>query len=77
MKRLLARGAMLLVAALALHAHAAAVAEAPAAPRHFLWEVASLTNRIYLYGTIHAGRRRLGSMRLGKGGDGPEPRIVG
>ena len=57
MKRLLARGAMLLVAALALHAHAAAVAEAPAAPRHFLWEVASLTNRIYLYGTIHAGRK--------------------
>jgi uncharacterized protein YbaP (TraB family) len=32
-------------------------AEAPVATKHFLWEVASLTNRIYLYGTIHAGRK--------------------
>ncbi len=32
---------------------------APAAPaaRHFLWEVVSLTNRAYLFGTVHAGKR--------------------
>ena len=32
---------------------------APEAPgtKHFLWEVSSLTNKIYLYGTIHAGRK--------------------
>jgi uncharacterized protein YbaP (TraB family) len=29
----------------------------PPGTRHFLWEVSSLTNKIYLYGTIHAGRR--------------------
>ncbi len=34
---------------------AAAPAAAPAA-RHYLWEVSSLTNRIYLYGTVHAGK---------------------
>ncbi len=30
-------------------------AQVPAA-RQYLWEVASLTNRIYLYGTVHAGK---------------------
>jgi uncharacterized protein YbaP (TraB family) len=36
---------------------------APASPagtpaaRQYLWEVASLTNRVYLYGTVHAGKR--------------------
>jgi uncharacterized protein len=30
---------------------------ASAPEKHFLWEVASLTNRIYLYGTVHAGRK--------------------
>jgi len=25
------------------------------APKHYLWEVSSLTNRVYLYGTVHAG----------------------
>ena len=30
--------------------------EAPGA-KHFLWEVSSLTNKIYLYGTVHAGRK--------------------
>jgi uncharacterized protein len=35
---------------------AAAAASAPAAPRQFLWEVSSLTNRVYLYGTVHAGK---------------------
>ncbi|HEX4943099.1 MAG TPA: TraB/GumN family protein [Usitatibacteraceae bacterium] len=29
----------------------------PPAARQYLWEVASLTNRIYLYGTVHAGKR--------------------
>ncbi len=35
-------------------------APTPAAPtpaaRQYLWEVASLTNRVYLYGTVHAGK---------------------
>ncbi len=38
---------------------AAPAATQPAATppaRNFLWEVTSLTNRIYLYGTIHAGK---------------------
>ncbi|MBC8023080.1 MAG: TraB/GumN family protein [Burkholderiales bacterium] len=30
---------------------------APAAAESFLWEVTSLTNRVYLYGTVHAGKR--------------------
>ena len=57
MRARLARGVLALFAVVALHVHAAAVSEAPVATRHFLWEVASLTNRIYLYGTIHAGRK--------------------
>ena len=52
-----ARWLIALVAVFALQAHAAVVAEPPVATKHFLWEVASLTNRIYLYGTIHAGRK--------------------
>lgn len=40
-------------AALAQPATAAAAAPAPHA---YLWEVASLTNRVYLYGTVHAGK---------------------
>lgn len=52
-----ARWLFAFLAALALQAHAAAIVEAPVATKHFLWEVASLTNRIYLYGTIHAGRK--------------------
>jgi hypothetical protein len=35
---------------------AAAPAMAAPGPRHFLWEVSSLTNRVYLYGTVHAGK---------------------
>ncbi|HUP97197.1 MAG TPA: TraB/GumN family protein [Usitatibacter sp.] len=27
------------------------------ASRHFLWEVTSLTNRVYLFGTVHAGKK--------------------
>ncbi|MBL0141811.1 MAG: TraB/GumN family protein [Betaproteobacteria bacterium] len=26
------------------------------AARHYLWEVSSLTNRVYLFGTVHAGK---------------------
>jgi uncharacterized protein len=29
---------------------------APAAAESFLWEAASLTNRVYLFGTVHAGK---------------------
>ncbi len=34
---------------------AATAAPAPAS-RQYLWEVSSLTNRVYLYGTVHAGK---------------------
>jgi len=37
-------------------AAACAWAESPPAGTHFLWEVKSLTNRAYLFGTIHAGK---------------------
>ena len=41
-------------AALALFA---ALAASPVRAAHFLWEASSLTNRVYLYGTVHAGKR--------------------
>jgi uncharacterized protein YbaP (TraB family) len=50
---------LLLAAALsaaALHSAAQAPAAPPAGPRHFLWEVSSLTNKVYLFGTVHAGK---------------------
>ncbi len=31
-------------------------AASPPASKQFLWEVSSLTNRVYLYGTVHAGK---------------------
>lgn len=34
-----------------------ALAAPPAAAANFLWEVVGLTNRAYLYGTIHAGKK--------------------
>ena len=34
-----------------------AAAQTPTETRHFLWEVQSMTNRVYLYGTIHAGKK--------------------
>jgi uncharacterized protein YbaP (TraB family) len=34
-----------------------AAAAAPSAGRQYLWEVTSLTNRVYLYGTVHAGKK--------------------
>jgi len=40
-----------LAAALALASFACA------AQQHYLWEVSSLSNRIYLYGTVHAGKK--------------------
>ncbi|HUL55934.1 MAG TPA: TraB/GumN family protein [Usitatibacter sp.] len=33
-----------------------AFADGATAPKHYLWEVSSLTNRVYLYGTVHAGK---------------------
>lgn len=41
------------IAALAL----ALAVSFPASAAEFLWEVSSLTNRIYLFGTVHAGKR--------------------
>jgi len=39
-----------------LLAFIAAFIAIPAAAQNFLWEVSSLTNRVYLFGTIHAGK---------------------
>ncbi len=39
-----------------LFAAAGALAQSQAGGRHYLWEVKSLTNRVYLFGTIHAGK---------------------
>lgn len=36
---------------------AAALAALPASAASYLWEVSSLTNRAYLFGTVHAGRQ--------------------
>jgi uncharacterized protein YbaP (TraB family) len=47
-----ARGAC----AAACLAATAAIAQSPATPRLFLWEVVSMTNRVYLFGTVHAGK---------------------
>lgn len=54
----LAHAAFLAASLLALPAAAqSATAPSPApAARHFLWEVSSLTNKVYLYGTVHAGK---------------------
>lgn len=38
-------------------AFAAALAAPSASAANFLWEVSSLTNRAYLYGTVHAGKK--------------------
>ena len=37
-------------------ATSAAAPETASTPRQFLWEVSSLTNKVYLYGTVHAGK---------------------
>jgi len=50
---------LLLSACLSLPAAAqapATPASPPAASREFIWEVSSLTNKVYLYGTVHAGK---------------------
>ena len=44
-------------ARLAAFVVAAAVA-LPAQSANFLWEVASLTNRVFLFGTVHAGKKQ-------------------
>ncbi len=48
-----------LLAATGLLAAGTACAQSAAqlSTRHFLWEAVSLTNRVYLYGTVHAGKR--------------------
>lgn len=48
--------AALAAMALPAAAQSATAPSAPPAARHFLWEVSSLTNRVYLYGTVHAGK---------------------
>jgi uncharacterized protein YbaP (TraB family) len=45
-----------LLAALALLAALPAAALDVTAPKLYLWEVTSLTNRAYLFGTVHAGK---------------------
>lgn len=40
-----------------LLACAALLAASHASAQHFLWEVSSLTNKVYLYGTVHAGKK--------------------
>src|SRR5207237_7429793 len=50
------------LAALALSFSAAAATQATAPqgtpePKHFLWEVSSMTNKVWLFGTIHAGKK--------------------
>jgi uncharacterized protein YbaP (TraB family) len=49
--------AALAAAGLPALAQTAAVLPSPqAAAREFIWEVSSLTNKVYLYGTVHAGK---------------------
>jgi hypothetical protein len=38
-------------------ARAGAALAAPASAQSYLWEVMSLSNRVYLYGTVHAGKK--------------------
>lgn len=45
----------LLAACFLLPCHSFAQPETTA--KHFLWEVQSMTNKVYLYGTIHAGKK--------------------
>ena len=45
------------LARLLLAACALALPAAAQTTKHFLWEVASMTNRVYLYGTVHAGKK--------------------
>ena len=41
----------------AAHAQLAGSPAVQPAARHYLWEVSSLTNKVYLFGTVHAGKR--------------------
>ena len=40
-----------------LGALAALALATQASAEHFLWEVSSMTNKVYLYGTVHAGKK--------------------
>jgi uncharacterized protein len=42
--------------AVALTCAAQGFSRPPSLERHFLWEVSSLTNHVYLFGTVHAGK---------------------
>src|SRR5512147_1873385 len=53
---LCAAGALAAFASLA-QATAQVPAQVPAQEHHFLWEVSSMTNKVYLFGTIHAGKK--------------------
>lgn len=57
MRSLLALGARAVLALAVATTAAAQGFSRPASPeRHFLWEVTSLTNTVYLFGTVHAGK---------------------
>jgi uncharacterized protein YbaP (TraB family) len=47
---------ILRIAARLLLLFAAVLSAAPVAADNFLWEVVSVTNRVYLFGTVHAGK---------------------
>ncbi|WP_171163760.1 TraB/GumN family protein [Usitatibacter palustris] len=60
MSRIAGAFAALLVSLAGSSAQAQAPTSAPAASgerKNFLWEVSSLTNKVYLFGTIHAGKK--------------------
>lgn len=52
MRLLFALAALVLAGA----AHAQGFTRPASVERHFLWEVSSLTNTVYLFGTVHAGK---------------------
>lgn len=57
MKLPLAFVARALLCAACAGASFASQAQAQTASRHFLWEVVSMSNRAYLFGTVHAGKK--------------------
>lgn len=57
MKRPLAFALHTLAAAACTLAAFAASAQLPSGERHFLWEVIGVSNRVYLFGTVHAGKK--------------------
>jgi uncharacterized protein YbaP (TraB family) len=57
MKRPLAFALRVLAAAACTLAAFAASAQLASGDRHFLWEVIGVSNRAYLFGTVHAGKK--------------------